>query len=78
MRQSDGRKYTEVTIVSKIHKRCNLTAACKKEVVPVTFKGEKSIQLIVAEYESHPDSTEEAATRSPGILKRLRKNVGIQ
>ena len=55
--------------MSKTHKRCNLTAACKKEVVPVTFKGEKSIQLIVAEYEIHPDSTEEAATRPPGIRK---------
>ncbi|MDO4861010.1 MAG: hypothetical protein Q4A48_08335, partial [Bacillota bacterium] len=62
----------------KIHKRCNLTATCKKEVVPVTFKGEKCIQQIAAEYEIYPDSTEETATRSPGILKRLRKNVGIQ
>ena len=55
MIQSDGRKYTEVTIVSKIHKRCNLTTTCKKEVVPATFKGEKSIQQIAAEYEIHPD-----------------------
>ena len=55
--------------MSKTHKRCNLTATCKKEVVPVAFKGEKSIQLIVAEYEIHPDSTEEAATRPPGIRK---------
>ena len=27
--------------MSKTHKRCNLTAACKKKVVPATFKGEK-------------------------------------
>lgn len=53
-------------------------AACKKEVVPVTFEGEKSIQLIAAEYEIHPDSTEDAAPRPPGILKRLRKTVGVQ
>ncbi|MCI7699535.1 MAG: hypothetical protein MSQ05_09125 [Akkermansia sp.] len=51
----------------KIHKRRNLTAACKKEVALATFKGEKSIQLIVAEYEIHPDSTEDAAPPPPGI-----------
>ena len=73
-----GKKNAEVTITSKIHKRCNHATACKKEVVSVTFKGEKSIQQIAAEYELHPDSTEEAATRPPGILKRLRKTVGIQ
>ena len=60
--------------MSKIHKRRNLMAACKKEVVPATFKGEKSIQLIAAEYEIHPDSTEEAATRPPGILKAFGKH----
>ncbi|MCI6982323.1 MAG: hypothetical protein MR894_08975 [Akkermansia muciniphila] len=60
--------------MSKTHKRCNLTAACKKEVVPVTFKGEKSIQQIAAEYEIHPDSTEEVATRPPGILKASGKH----
>lgn len=62
-----GEKNAEVTIVCKIHERCNHTAACKKEVALVTFKGEKSIQLIAAEYEIHPDSTEEAATPPPGI-----------
>ena len=73
-----GEKNAEVTIVYKIHKRCNHAAACKKEVALATFKGEKSIQLIVAEYEIHPDSTEEAAPRPPGILKRLRKTLGVQ
>ncbi len=55
MSQSDGLKYTEVTIMSKIHKRRNHTAAFKKEVVLATLKGEKSIQQIAAEYEIHPD-----------------------
>ena len=41
--------------MSKIHKRRNHTAAFKKEVVLATFKGEKSIQQIAAEYEVHPD-----------------------
>ena len=41
--------------MSKIHKRRNHTAAFKKEVVLATFKGEKSIQQIAAEYEIHPD-----------------------
>ena len=53
--QSDGLKYTEVTIMSKTHKRRNHTATFKKEVVLATFKGEKSIQQIAAEYEIHPD-----------------------
>ena len=41
--------------MSKTHKRRNHTAAFKKEVVLATFKGEKSIQQIAAEYEIHPD-----------------------
>ena len=73
-----GEKNAEVTIVCKIHERCNHTAACKKEVALATFKGEKSIQQIAAEYEIHPDSTEEAAPRPPGILKLLRETVGVQ
>ena len=41
--------------MSKTHKRRNHTAAFKKEVVLATFKGEKSIQQIAAEYEIHPN-----------------------
>ena len=49
--------------MSRIHKRRTHMAAFKKEVVLATFKEEKIIQQIAAEYEIHPDQVSNGELR---------------
>ena len=61
--------------MSRIHKRRNHMAAFKKEVVLATFKEEKIIQQIAAEYENHPDQGSQYPSRE--CQSRIRGH-GVQ